>query len=67
MFFLFGFGSRQKELGTGATRTCPRCSNTTVWTRVRRYRQLSVFFVPVLRWRREQLELCTICGTAVAV
>lgn len=67
MIFFFGFGSKQKELGPGATRTCPRCGNTTVWARVKRYRQFTVFFVPLLRWRREQLETCTVCGTSVAV
>jgi len=67
VFFLFGFGTRQKDLGPGATRTCPRCSNTTTWARVRQYRQFSVFFVPLLRWKRQQLEVCGICGAAVEV
>ncbi len=67
MFFLFGFGTKQQHLGPGQLRTCPRCSHTTVWTRIRQFRQFSVFFVPVLRWRREQLEVCGVCGTAVAV
>jgi hypothetical protein len=67
VFFLFGFGTRQRDLGPGATRTCPRCSNTTTWARVRQYRQFSVFFVPLLRWKRQELEVCGICGAAVEV
>ncbi|KQS73639.1 zinc-ribbon domain-containing protein [Modestobacter sp. Leaf380] len=67
MFFFFGYGSKQKELGPGSTRTCPRCNNTTTWARVKRYKQFTVFFVPVLRWGRQQAEVCTICGTTVAV
>ena len=65
MFFLFGFGTRQKHIGPGATRTCPRCHNTTRWARMRSYKQLTVFFVPVLRWKRRQVEVCGICGAAV--
>ncbi|MGY2078123.1 zinc-ribbon domain-containing protein [Blastococcus sp. SYSU DS0828] len=65
MFFLFGFGTKQRDAGPGATRTCPRCGNTARWTRVRQFQQLTVFFVPVLRWRRRQLEVCPVCGAAV--
>ncbi|WP_336922328.1 zinc-ribbon domain-containing protein [Aquipuribacter sp. SD81] len=67
MFVLFGVGDSRDELGPGATRTCPRCHNTTTWTRVRTSRRLTVFFVPVLRWRRRELEVCGICGTATEV
>ena len=67
VFFLFGFGTKQHDLGPGAVRTCPNCGNTTQWARVRQSRQLTVFFVPVLRWNRQQLEVCGICGTAVEV
>ena len=67
MFFLFGFGSRQKEVGPGAVRTCPHCGNTTQWERIRELKQFSLFFVPVARWNRRQLEVCGICGTAIEV
>jgi zinc-ribbon family len=67
MFFLFGFGSTQKDLGPGEVRTCPNCGNTTPWRRVRTIKQLSVFFLPIARWGRRQLEVCGICGTAVEV
>lgn len=66
MFFLFGLSTKQRQLGTGATRTCARCANTTAWVAIRRFRQFSLFFVPVLRWRRERLEVCPVCGEAVA-
>ncbi|MDK3257538.1 zinc-ribbon domain-containing protein [Blastococcus capsensis] len=67
MFFLFGFGTKRRDLGPGEVRTCPRCGNTSRFTRIRQFRQFSVFFVPVLRWKRRQLEVCGICGTAVPV
>jgi transcription elongation factor Elf1 len=65
VFFLFGYGSKQKHLGAGQTRTCPRCNNTTQWSRIRTYTQFTVFFIPVARWSRRQLEQCSICGASV--
>ena len=67
MFFLFGFGTKQQDLGPAEVRTCPRCGNTTQWARVGQVKQLTVFFVPIARWGRHQLEVCGVCGTAVEV
>jgi hypothetical protein len=67
MFLLFGLGTKRRDLGPGATRTCPNCHNTSQWARVRQFRQFSLFFVPVARWKRRQLEVCGICGVAVEV
>ncbi len=67
VFFLFGFGTKQQDDGPGEVRTCSNCGNTSQWARVREFRQLSVFFVPIARWGRQHFELCTICGTAVGI
>jgi zinc-ribbon family len=67
VFLLFGFGTKQKHLGPGETRTCPRCSNTTRWERVRQYKQFTVFFIPVARWKRRRFETCGICSAVVEV
>ena len=67
MFFLFGFGTKEQDLGPGEVRTCPTCGNTTTWARVRMVKQLTVFFIPVARWGRRRLEVCGVCGTAVEV
>ena len=67
VFFLFGFGDKQQDLGPGEVRTCPRCGNTSQWARVKQFRQVTVFFVPIARWRRRQLEVCDICGTSVEI
>ncbi len=66
MFFLFGLGTKQQDLGPGEVRSCPNCGNTSQWMRVRESRQFTVFFVPVARWGRRHLEVCGICGAAVA-
>ena len=65
MFFLFGFGTKQQHLGPGEIQTCPNCGNTSQWARIRQFSQFSVFFIPVARWKRRQLEVCGICGAAV--
>lgn len=67
MFLLFGFGTKQQHLGPGDTRTCPRCRNTSRWARLRQYRQFTLFFVPLARWNKQEIEVCAICGTAADV
>ena len=67
MFFFFGFGDKRQDLGPGLVRTCPNCGNTTQWSRVRQLKQLTVFFVPIARWGRRELEVCGICGASVEV
>ena len=67
MLFFFGFGTMQQDEGPGDVRACPNCGNTSQWARVREFRQLSVFFVPVARWGWRHLEVCPICGVAVEV
>ena len=67
MLFLFiGYGTELRRLGALAERTCPRCHNTAAWRRLERYRYLSLFFVRVARWHREQLDACPVCGYAEA-
>ncbi len=64
MFFLiFGGGIRLRALGDGQARTCERCHNRATWARFKRYHELTLFFLPVARWGRSELEACPICGT----
>ncbi|GAA2018971.1 zinc-ribbon domain-containing protein [Nakamurella flavida] len=67
MFFLFGFGSKQRDLGAGQVRTCGRCNNTTQWSRIQQSKQFTVFFIPLARWAKQTVEVCGICGNAVQV
>ena len=67
MFLLFfGYGTKLKMLGAAAERTCPRCRNTARWRHLERYRHLSLFFVRIARWRREELDARPMCGYAEA-
>jgi hypothetical protein len=66
LFLFFGFGTRLELRAMGAERTCPRCHNTARWQHLERYRYVSLFFVRLLRWNREQLAACPICGYSEA-
>lgn len=66
LFLLFGYGAKQKYLGAGEVRTCPRCHNTTQWSQMQEFKQFTLFFVPVARWSRRRFEVCGICGATVA-
>ena len=65
--FLFGLGTKQRDLGPGEVRACPNCANTSQWARVQESRQFTVFFIPILRWGRRRYEVCGICGATVEV
>lgn len=67
LFFLFGGGTRLKEIATAETRRCPRCHNRAAWMRLRRYHEVTFFFVPIARWGRRELEACPVCGEAQEV
>jgi hypothetical protein len=32
---------------------------------MREFKQFTLFFVPVARWKRQQFEVCGVCGTTV--
>jgi endogenous inhibitor of DNA gyrase (YacG/DUF329 family) len=67
IFLLFGGGTRFKLLGDVQSRDCPRCHNNTTWTRLRRFHEFTLFFIPIARWGRQELEACPICGETVEV
>ena len=62
----FRFRHQAEATWRGEVRTCPRCHNTTQWTKMREFKQFTLFFIPVARWKRRQFEICGICGAAVA-
>lgn len=67
MFVIFGFGKRQEPQGPGVLRDCPRCHNTTRWSRMREFSQFTLFFIPIARWNRRDFETCGICTAAIEV
>ena len=67
IFLFFGIHTKVKQLGAAAVRACPRCHNVTAWEHLRSYEELTLFFLPILRWSRQELEVCPVCGSAVEV
>lgn len=66
MFFvLFGYDTKRQHLGAGEVRTCSRCGNTTQWSQMREFKQFTLFFIPIARWKHRRFEACGICGAAV--
>ena len=66
MLLIAGVTQKTNDQGPGATRTCPRCSNTTQWHRQKSFRQFTLFFViPVWRWGRRIYAQCGVCGQTV--
>lgn len=64
IFFLFGGGTRYKNIGTAEVRTCSRCHNSAPWIRLQRFHEVTLFFIPVARWGRRELMACAVCGEA---
>lgn len=61
-FFLFGWGPHTRDLGPGVDAICERCHNHATMRRVRTSMQITCFFVPILRWRRQTVDTCPMCG-----
>ncbi|MGZ4174009.1 MAG: zinc-ribbon domain-containing protein [Solirubrobacteraceae bacterium] len=64
LFLFFGYGTKVRDRGEAGVRDCPRCHNRSSWRLIETWRYLSLFFVPLLRWHRERLEVCPICSHA---
>lgn len=63
MLLIAGITPKTTNQGPGATRTCPRCGNTSTWLRRTSFQQFTLFFViPLWRWGRRTYEQCGICG-----
>lgn len=62
LLFLFGWGPHTKDLGSGVDAICERCHNRATMRRVRTSIQVTCFFVPILRWRRQTFDTCPVCG-----
>ena len=66
LFLFFGYGTKFKLLGETRGTHLPALPQHRAWQHLERYRYLSLFFVRVARWHREQLDACPVCGHAEA-
>lgn len=61
MFILFGTRRTEKQLTAGNEYRCPRCGNVRHWPVTQYTSWLSLFFVPVIPYRKKYYEMCPIC------
>ena len=66
MFLLFGFRTRDRVVSRRLM-VCEVCGVNAGQALVKRSTKFTLFFVPIARWKRQQFEVCGVCGTTVAV
>lgn len=63
---IFGWGRRTvRNVGPIFVRECPNCHNTVTWRLVVARSWLTLFFIPVIPYRREYLMVCPVCEYSV--
>lgn len=59
---IFGFGRRRnRDYGQGRSYTCPNCRNNVRYQLIMSREWFSLFFIPVIPYSRQYLEMCPIC------
>ncbi|MCI8565780.1 MAG: zinc-ribbon domain-containing protein [Lachnospiraceae bacterium] len=61
MLILFGTRRTEKQLTAGNEYRCPRCGNVRHWPVVQYTSWFSLFFVPLIPYRKKYYEMCPIC------
>ena len=61
MFIIWGFRDLDTDLGTVDYLHCNRCNNDSNWRLQRTTSWFTLFFIPVIPYRREYYVYCPIC------
>lgn len=61
MLIIWGFRDTDKELGTVDYLHCNRCNNDSNWRLQRTTSWFTLFFIPVIPYRRVYYVYCPIC------
>lgn len=61
MFIISGFTERDTELGTVDYLHCSRCNNDSNWRLMKTTSWFTLFFIPVIPYRRVYYVYCPIC------
>ena len=61
MFIMIGAGSGHRKKAYLGVRVCPQCGKLSHFYLVEQARQVSVFFVPVVRWGKHWGIACSRC------
>ena len=65
MFIIWGMGHRTTKIaGIAAESLCGRCNNMTARRVIKLTSWFTLFFIPIIPYRRQYLLVCPICGQA---
>lgn len=68
MFIIWGFGHQTvRSFGSAAAQRCSRCNNTISRELVKVTTWFTLFFIPIIPYRKEYLLICPICRDAVKI
>jgi hypothetical protein len=67
MFFMAGVYPRQKKLELNQTMICSQCGKYGRYEIIMEYMNLSVFFIPVLKWNKKFYVKSTCCGSTYTI
>ena len=63
MFFMFGIYPKEKDLDFRQTTVCPSCGSYRRYEAFMRYSNLSLFFIPVLKWNNQYFIRTSCCNS----
>lgn len=63
MFFIMGISQGKKELNFGQTMICGTCGRYGRYDVFMTYMYLSLFFIPVFKWKKQYYVTSSCCGT----
>ena len=61
MFIIFGTRRTEKQLTAGREFQCPRCNNIRRWPLMQYTSWVSLFFIPLIPYKKKYYEMCPIC------
>lgn len=67
MFIIWGFRDLDKELGNVGYLHCNRCNNDSNWRLMKRTSWFTLFFIPVIPFRRVYYVYCPVCRWSTKV
>ena len=58
---IVGWGDKEKVLGETYQIDCPNCKNEVVMDVIETSKRISLYFVPVAKWKKQYFMLCPVC------
>jgi len=62
---IVGWGDKLKILGEAYLIPCSNCNNKVVWQVVETSKKVSLYFVPLAKWKKQYFLMCPVCNDAI--